>query len=54
MKITVSTQWKMKNLLFSDLWGNLRIYAQGNKHTIAKIEKALLKSGLFKKIPSPK
>jgi hypothetical protein len=39
---------------FSDLWGNLRIYAQGNNHTIAKIEKALLESGLFKKIPSSK
>lgn len=39
---------------FSELWGNLRIYAQGNNHIIFKIEKAVLESGLFEKMPSSK
>jgi hypothetical protein len=43
-----------KKFTFSDLWGNLRIFAQGNNLIIFKIEKAVLESGLFEKMPSSK
>jgi hypothetical protein len=43
-----------KKFTFSDLWRNLRIFAQGNNLIIFKIEKAVLESGLFEKMPSSK
>ncbi len=36
----------------ADYMGALSIYAQGNNETIAKIEKALIFSKLFQKVPS--
>ena len=45
------TWYKIDNLTFtfSDLWGNLSIYAQGDNELIYRLEKALLDSGKFTK-----